>query len=75
MSLCFRSPVVLIYKGPWRTSDLRIDKGYLRAALNLVCQFTTMKVVIVYYRYSERVYFTLFDDVYVIIIGQYLRKL
>ena len=38
-------------------SLLRIDKGYLRGALDLVCQFITMIVVFVYYSYSERLVF------------------
>ena len=45
---------------------LRIDKGYQRSALNLARQFKTMIDVIIYYRYSERVYFSLFNDVYLI---------
>ena len=31
--------------------------------------------VIVYYIYSERVYFSLFNDVYISMIGQHLREL
>ena len=33
-----------------------------------------MIAVIVYYRYSERVYFSLFNDISVILIGQNLKK-
>ena len=43
-------------------TSLRIDKGYLRGALYLVRLFITMIGIIVYYSYSERVYFSLFND-------------
>ena len=53
---------------PWAESLpkrlLRIDKGCLRGALYLVRQLLTMIVVILYYSYSERVYFSLFNDVH-----------
>ena len=55
--------------------SLRIDKGYQRGALNLARRFKTMIDVIIYYRYSERVYFSLFNDVYLILIDQDLREL
>ena len=54
---------------------LRIDKGYLRGALYLVRRFITMIGIIVYYTYSERAYFSLFNDVYIILIGQHFREL
>ena len=41
--------------------DLRIDKGYLRGALNLERRFTTVIGVLVYYIYSERTYLSLFN--------------
>ena len=41
---------------------LRIDKGYQRGALYLARRFITMIDVIVCYSYSERVYFSLFND-------------
>ena len=56
-------------------SDLRIDKGYQRGALNLARQFKTRLDVIIYYRYSEWVYFSLFNDIYLILIYQDLREL
>ena len=55
--------------------QLRIDRGYQRGALNLARRFKTMIDVIIYYRYSERVYFSLFNDVYLILIDQDLREL
>ena len=48
--------------------ELRIDKGYQRGALNLARRFIS-------YRYSERIYFSLFNDVYLILIDQDLREL
>ena len=56
---------------------LRIDKGYLRGALHLARRFKTMIDVIIYYRYSERVYFSLFNDIYLVLIYWYqdLREL
>ena len=54
---------------------LRIDKGYQRGALNLSRRFKTIIDVIIYYRYSERVYFSLFNDAYLILIDQDLREL
>ena len=54
---------------------LRIDKGYQRGALNLARLFKTMIDVIIYYRYSKRVYFSLFNDVYLILIDHDLREL
>ena len=43
---------------------LRIDKGYRRVVLDLARQFITMMDVILYYSYPERVYFSLFNDLY-----------
>ena len=54
---------------------LRIDKWYQRVALHLVCRLITMKGTIVYYSFSERVYFSLFHEIYIILIGQHLREL
>ena len=54
---------------------LRIDKGYLRGVLNLERSFITVIGVLVYYRYSERAYFSLFNDASIILMGQHLRKL
>ena len=55
----------LIDLSPCINNYLRIDKGYRRGALYLACRFLTMIDVIVYYSYSERVYFSLFNDVYI----------
>ena len=52
---------------------LRIDKGYGRGVLYLARRFIPMIDVIVYYSYSERVYFSLFNDVYTILIGQHFK--
>ena len=61
-----------LYKKPKPNKNVfRIDKGYRRGALDLARQFITMIDVIVYYRCSERVYCSLFNDVYIILIGQY----
>ena len=49
--------------------EYRISEGR-RGALYLVRRFITMLGIIVYYSYSERVYFSLFNDVYIILIGQ-----
>ena len=54
---------------------LRIDKGYQRGALNLEGRFITVIGVTVCYRYSERAYFSLFNDAYIILIGQNLIEL
>ena len=56
-------------------AQLRIDKGYRRGALHLARRFITMIDVIVYYIYTESVYFSLFNDVYMILIDQHLREL
>ena len=56
------------------SKHLWIDKGYQRGALNLARQFKTMIDVIIYYRYSEMVYFSLFNDVYLILIDHDLRE-
>ena len=58
-----------------RVRQLRIDKGYLRGARNLECRFITVIGVFVNNTYSERAYFSLFNDVYIILIGKYFRKL
>ena len=50
-------------------------KGYPRGALHLARRLITMIGAIVYYSFSERVYFSLFNDVYIILIGQHLREL
>ena len=62
---------------PWIPAviGLRIDKGYQRGALNLARLFKTMIDVIIYYRYSKMVYFSLFNDVYLILIDHDLREL
>ena len=54
---------------------LRIDKGYQRGALNLERPFITVIGVLANYRYSERAFFSLFNDVDIILIGKYSRKL
>ena len=48
-----------------------IDKGYQRGALHLVCRLITMIGTIVYYSLSERAYFSLFNEIYIILIGQH----
>ena len=52
-----------------------MDKGYWRGALYLARRFITMIDVTVYYSHSERVYHSLFNYVYIILIGQHLREL
>ena len=54
---------------------LRIDKGYLRVRWILVRHFTTIIAVIAYYIYSERIYFSLFNGISVILIDQSLKTL
>ena len=65
--------VVFVKKLPSTEQCLRIDKGYLRGVLDLLRQSITMIVIIVYYSYTERVYFSLINDVYLILICQDLR--
>ena len=52
-------------------TELRIDKEYLRGALELVRQFISIIAVNVYYSYSEGGCCSLFNDVYTILIGQH----
>ena len=59
----------------FRNFPLRIDKGYLRGARILERRFITVIGVLVNNTYSERAYFSLFNDVYIILIGKYFRKL
>ena len=56
-------------------TKLRIDKGYQRGALHLVCRLITMIGTIVYYSFSEKSFFSLFNELYIILIGQHLREL
>ena len=41
----------------------------------MVCRSITIIGVIVYYSYCKRLYFSLFNDVYIILIGRHSRKL
>ena len=52
-----------------RIGILRIDKGYRRSAMDLARRFITMMDAIVNYSYSDRVHFSLFNDVYIILIS------
>ena len=54
---------------------LRIDKGYQRGALHLVCRLITMTGTIVYYSLPERAYFSLFNEICIILIGQQVKEL
>ena len=47
----------------------------MRGVLNLERRFIDVVGVIVCYRYSERTYFSLFNNANIILIGQHLRKL
>ena len=47
----------------------------MRGVLNVEGRFIVVIGVIVYYRFSERAYFSLFNDANIVLIGQHLRKL
>ena len=53
-------------------TNLRIDNGYRRVRCISAHHFSTMIAVLVNFAYSERLYFSPFNDVCVILIGQEL---